>query len=155
MTNKTVFLTQEGLEKLEAELLELKTVKRKEIAERIQEAKDLGDLSENAEYSDAKEEQGFIESRIMDIEQMLKRAEVIATHTSGGVVQIGSTVKARDGQRKEWVFQIVGSSEADPGQHRISNESPLGKAFLNHSAGERVSVQAPGGNSEYTIVSIE
>lgn len=155
MTNKTVFLTQEGLEKLETELQELKTVKRKEIAERIQEAKDLGDLSENAEYSDAKEEQGFIESRIMELEQMLKRVEVIATNASTGVVQIGSTVKAKDTLRTTWVFQIVGSSEADPSQHRISNESPLGKAFLNHSAGERVSVQAPGGNSEYTIVSIE
>lgn len=154
MNNKKVFLTEEGLQKLQAELQELKTVKRKEVSERIQFAKDLGDLSENAEYSDAKEEQGFIEARINEIDQMLKNVEVIGTPEKSDLVQIGSTVTVRDSKKKDMVFTIVGSSEADPIKQRISNESPLGKAFLNQRVNDTVQVKTPVGEITYTIVSI-
>lgn len=154
MTDKTLYVTAEGLKKLEDELHELKTVKRKEIAERIADAKELGDLSENAEYHDAKEEQGFVESRIIELEQQLKHVEIIDHKKNTSQVEVGSkvTVKSAAG---EMTLTIVGSSEADPSQQRISNESPMGEAFLGRSVGETVDVQTPTGSTPYEIVAVE
>lgn len=151
-----MFVTEEGLQKIEDELKYLKTAKRKEIAERIHEAKELGDLSENAEYIEAKEEQGFIESRIMELEQMIKNSEMIEHTQNTSVVQIGSTIVVKElVTEQEIEYLIVGSSEANPLQRRISNESPVGQAFLNHNVGDTVIVQTPNGETQYEIVSVK
>ncbi|MFH1426667.1 MAG: transcription elongation factor GreA [Candidatus Kerfeldbacteria bacterium] len=155
MEQKTIYITEEGLKKLKDELHGLKTVKRKEIAERIQEAKELGDLSENAEYIEAKEEQGFIESRVLELEQMIKNAEVISHPTNDDIIQIGSAFTATSDAGLTVSFSIVGSSEADPSKNLISNESPLGQAFLGHKTGESVTVVTPKGDTVYTIESIK
>lgn len=155
MTNSVQsYVTKEGLEKLKLELKELKTSKRKEIASRIQEAKELGDLSENAEYAEAKTEQAFIEGRIIEIENLLKNATVIGGETGKGVVQVGSAVtfNGPDGERK---YTIVGSNEANPAQGLISNESPLGQAFLGSKVGDKVEVRLPKGAVHYVVKSIE
>jgi transcription elongation factor GreA len=153
--DKKLYVTAEGLKKIQNELSELKQVKRKEISERIQDAKELGDLSENAEYQEAKEEQGFIESRIMELEQMLKNAEVIKHRKNTKVVLIGSKICVSDIKGNDLTYTIVGSSEADPMKSLISNESPIGKAFLNREVGDSVVVQTPGGEQSYTIKSVE
>jgi len=148
MTTKQ-FVTAEGLEKLTAELHQLKTEKRKELANRIQDAKELGDLSENAEYQEAKNEQSFVEGRIAEIEDTLKNAEII-NHTNSGVVQVGSTLTVKMlGAEQE--FTIVGSNEANPPAGRISNESPLGRAFLGRKVGDITKVSTPRGEVEATI----
>ncbi len=151
----TTFLTADGLQKLQTELQERKTVTRRDIANRIQEAKELGDLSENAEYSAAKDDQALNESRIIELEEKLKNYEVISASHSDHV-QLGSTIviKAK-GSKTPMTLMIVGSSEADPANQKISNESPMGQAFLGHGAGDVVTVEAPGGKIEYTISSIE
>lgn len=154
MNQKKIFVTKEGLKKIEEELANLKSVKRKEIAERIQDAKELGDLSENAEYIEAKEEQGFIESRIIELSQMVKNVELISHQTNKNIVQIGSTVRVRDEEEKEERYLIVGSSEADPLNKKISNESPFGCAFLGHKVGDRVTIQTPKGTRVLGIVGI-
>ncbi|MBI2411060.1 MAG: transcription elongation factor GreA [Candidatus Kerfeldbacteria bacterium] len=154
MTKKT-FITKAGLQKIQDELQELKTTKRKEIANRIQEAKELGDLSENAEYIEAKEEQGFVESRIIELEQMLKNTELIAPSKKIQGVQIGSTITITGPGDIKMTYTIVGSSEADPKGNFISNESPLGAAFLGRDAGDDVTVRTPNGEVSYTIVSVE
>lgn len=147
------YLTREGLAKLKIELKELKSVKRKEIAARIQEAKELGDLSENAEYAEAKDQQGFTEGRIIELENVIKNATVISDDATGGVVQIGSTMmlKVESGEKQ---YTIVGSNEADPAKGLISNESPLGQAFLGRKVGETVEVKVPKGVVKYKIVKI-
>jgi transcription elongation factor GreA len=151
---KQTFITQEGFEKLSAELQELKTAKRKEIAGRIQEAKELGDLSENAEYSEAKNEQAFVEGRILEISGMLKQAVIIENnHGASQDVQVGSTVTAKGPQGNQ-DFTIVGSNEADPPAGRISNESPTGAAFLGKRVGAKVAVVAPRGTVEYEVLAI-
>lgn len=147
------YLTREGFAKLKAELKQLKLVKRKEIATRIQEAKELGDLSENAEYSEAKSEQGFIEGRIIELENTLKNAVVISEDRAGGVVTVGSQLKVKT-ETGELSFTIVGSNEADPGKGLISNESPLGQAFLGHRVGDTVEVTVPAGTVKYRLLSI-
>jgi transcription elongation factor GreA len=154
MHNKKLFVTADGLKKIQEELDELKTTKRKEIAERIHEAKELGDLSENAEYIEAKEEQGFVETRILDLEQMLKNTEMISHTTNTSTVQIGSTisVKSPAGTAE---YTIVGSSEADPIAHKISNESPMGQAFLGHNVGDTVTVHTPTGDILFEILSVK
>ena len=147
------YLTREGLAKLKVELKQLKTVKRKEIALRIQEAKELGDLSENAEYAEAKSEQGFIEGRIIEIENTLKNAVVISEEKSSGLVKVGSSLKVKTNDN-EMTLTIVGSNEANPGNGLISNESPLGQALLGHKVGDQVEGKVPAGVVKYKILSI-
>ncbi|MCW1929768.1 MAG: transcription elongation factor GreA [Candidatus Kerfeldbacteria bacterium] len=155
MNTKKNFVTGDGLKKMQDELDELKTTKRKEIAERIADAKELGDLSENAEYIEAKEEQGFVESRILELEQMLKNVEVIAHKKNTKVVQIGSTVEVKNTSTKaKTSYTIVGSSEADPASFKISNESPFGEGFLNKEVGDKVNVKTPTGEVPFEIISI-
>lgn len=146
-------LTPEGLAKLQQELLELKEIKRPATAERIKLAKEFGDLSENAEYHEAKEEQGFIEGRIMELEQLIKTAQVVTPRTSKDIVGVGSRVQVeKDDQVLE--FFIVGSTEADPINRKISLESPLGQALLDHKIGEEVEVSLPASKVKYKIVGI-
>ncbi len=149
-----VYLSQEGFEKLKKELHELKTIKRKEIIERIETAKELGDLSENAEYADAKEEQSFIEGKIMELEEMVNNAVIIEKDQKSGWVSIGSIIKIKsNGEEKE--YTIVGSNEADPVHGKISNESPLGQAFLGKRVGDEVEVTVPKGIIKYRIIEIK
>jgi transcription elongation factor GreA len=146
------YVTKEGLEKLKKELNELKNVRRKEVAARIEVAKDMGDLSENAEYNEAKEEQGFVEGRIAELEALVPNA-VIIERGNEQMVSVGSTVRI-EANGKEREYTIVGASEADPVKGRISNESPLGTAFLGKSAGDSVEVKVPSGKIVYHIISI-
>lgn len=156
MSEKKIVLTYEGLRKREEELEELKTVKRKEVAEKIKEARGQGDLSENAEYDSAKEEQAEIESRIVFLEKMLRNAEVIdEEEVSTEVISIGATVKIFDIELDEEVeYTIVGSAEADPMGGRISNESPVGMGLLGRKAGETVIIDAPDGDVEFRVIEI-
>jgi transcription elongation factor GreA len=148
-----IYLSKEGLEKIKQELLELKTVRRKAVVERIKEAKDFGDLSENSEYEDAKNEQAFIEGRIQELENILKKAKIIPK-AQGDKVSIGSKVKVKiDGVEETYI--LVGRDEADPSSGKISFDSPLGRALLNKSKGDEVEVKTPSGNIKYKIVSIE
>ena len=146
MAKQTV-ITDEGLKKLEAELDELKTVKRKEVAEKIKVALGYGDLSENSEYDEAKNEQAIIEGRIAEIENQLKNVRVLDNTELGTEnVHIGSTVTVREkGGDEAETYRIVGSTEADPLGGRISDESPIGKALLGHRKGDEVEVETPGG----------
>ena len=147
------YLTAERLEELKNELNELKTVKRAEVAERLKRAKELGDLSENAEYMEAREEQNQVETRVVELEDMIKNASIIK-QTGGNKVHIGSTVELeRNGQKM--VFVIVGLHEADPSAGKISNESPLGKSFLEKKAGDVVKVKTPAGEASYKILSVK
>jgi len=156
MSEKKTMLTREGLNKLEAELQDLKVVRRREVAQLIKEARSQGDLSENAEYDAAKEEQAAVEARIVQLEKMLRNAELIDEESLGGeVVSIGSKVKVLYmEENEEEDYLIVGSTEADPGNHRISNESPLGLALIGRGQGDVVSVEAPMGLIEYRILEI-
>lgn len=148
----TFFVTKEGLDKLRKELNELKNVRRKEIAGRIEIAKDMGDLSENAEYHEAKDEQGFIEGRIAELEVLLSSA-VIIERSADGCVSVGSTVRvSANGKEKE--YTIVGASEADPLAGKISNESPLGKAFIGRCEGDTIEVAVPTGKMIYSIIKV-
>lgn len=147
-------LTKDGLKKLRDELEERRTVVRQRIALLIKEAKEQGDLSENAEYSEAKHEQGENESRIAELEASLKEAVVARHNSRASGVQIGSTVKALL-RGREMSFTIVGSNEVDPSAGKISHESPLGKAFLNKEKGARVSIDTPAGSMEYEILGVE
>ena len=156
MDEKETILTPEGLRKLEEELEFLKTVKRKEVAERIKQSKEFGDLMENSEYEDAKNEQAFIEGRILTVEGMLRNAKVINDHdVRSDVVTVGSTVHLADEAGEELTYTIVGSPEADPRRDRISNESPVGRALLGKRRGETVTVKAPAGTIRYTIRAIK
>ena len=152
-------VTKEGLKQLQDELEELKTVKRKEVADRLKEAISYGDLSENSEYQEAKNEQAFIEGRILELEQMIKNAKIIsdkkaATKTKD--IQIGTTVTVRnktDGDDPV-VYTIVGSTEANPLEQKISNESPVGKALLGHKKGDTVDVATPAGAFKYEVMKV-
>lgn len=151
---KPQYISKEGLEELKKELQNLKTVKRREIAQRLQEAKSLGDLSENAEYLEAKESQSALETRILELEEIIKHSRVIEKPTKKNYVSIGSTVGVKfDGKARE--FTIVGSEEANPAEGRISNESPLGRAFLGRKTGEEVEVKTPKGKVRYKILNIK
>jgi transcription elongation factor GreA len=152
MNNKPVYLTAEGLAKLKAELEHLITVERPRVAGRIHDAKLDGDITENAEYEDAKQEQSFLEGRIATLESQLKNAEVIAK-ANGDKVGIGSKVVIKGGDGEE-TFTIVGSAEAAPREGRISNESPVGAALMGHKKGDKVTVQAPAGPVSYTVVRV-
>lgn len=154
MTDHVTYLTKEGFEKLKTELDTLVHVRRKEIASRIQEAKELGDLSENAEYQEAKNEQAFNEGRIEELESTLRHAQVIIDGQPGnGQVQVGSKVQAHV-KDNTVDLEIVGSNEADPPTGRISNESPLGQALLGKQAGQTVTIATPKGPAEYTIIKV-
>lgn len=152
--NKKVLLTEDGLKKLHEELRVLKEERRKEVIERIQEAISHGDLSENADYAQAKEEQAFIEGRIQEIEEMIKNAEIIAHNGNHNFVSVGSTVGLKT-SGKEVKYTIVGSNEANPSAGKISNESSVGKALIGAKLKEKVEVQTPVGVTEYEIISIE
>ncbi|MBP9802024.1 transcription elongation factor GreA [Patescibacteria group bacterium] len=147
-------LTQEGLEKLQLELADLVTNKRKQVAERIKTAKEFGDLSENAEYQEAKEEQSFVEGRILELESIIKSSTVAETASVKDIVNIGSTVKVeRDSKVSE--FTIVGSTEGDPANNRISVESPLGAAFFGAKVGQEIEINLPIGKTIYKILAIK
>lgn len=155
-----VLVTKEGLKKLKDELDLLKTTKRGEIAARLKEAISYGDLSENAEYEEAKNEQAFVEGRILELEKQIKNARIITEHDTktvkGKVIEIGSVVTVRnktDDDEPE-TYTIVGSMEANPIEHKISNESPIGKALLNHEKGDIVDVTAPAGKFKYEVLKV-
>ena len=155
---KDVILTPEGLEKLKDEIEYLSTTKRREVAERIKEAREFGDISENSEYDDAKNEQAMLESRIASLEDKLRSASVIdASELSADVVRVGSVVHVKDaGSGRELVYTIVGSTEANPSENRLSNESPVGKGLLGRRRGDTVKVQLPSGKQrELTVTDIE
>ena len=154
--NKEILLTQEGYQKLEDEVEHLKSVRRREVAERIKVAISFGDISENAEYDEAKNEQAQVEERIIKLENMLRKAVIIdESKIDSNIVTIGSIVKVYDKEFEEEVeYTIVGSAEADPYEGKISNESPVGKALLGSAKGETVEVQVPDGIAKFEILEI-
>lgn len=156
---KTTFVTRDGFKQLQDELEHLKDVRRKEVAGRLQEAISYGDLSENSEYEEAKNEQAFVEGRILELEEKVKHAKII-THKQGQakVVELGGVVKIKRVKPREGEFEeytLVGSTEADPLNHRISNESPIGAALLDHKVGDEVDVHVPAGKVTYKIVNLK
>jgi transcription elongation factor GreA len=155
-TGKQVILTYEGVRKLEEELEYLKTVKRKEVTQKIKTALSFGDLSENSEYDEAKNEQAFVEGRIANLENMLKSAKVIDEEDiTTDTVNVGATVKVKDLEFDDEIeYTIVGSAEADPGQLKISNESPIGRNLLGKKVGDTVEVSVPDGVIKYNILEI-
>lgn len=156
MPEKKIMLTQDGYNKLVEKLDYMKSVKRIEISERLKAAIALGDLSENSEYDDAKNEQGRLESEISELEAKLRNSEIIAAQTSTGKIVIGSTVTVRDVELDEVAtYMIVGSTEADPDDNKISDESPLGTALLGKAAGVTVQVHAPAGVIEFEILDVK
>jgi len=153
----TNFLTKEGFKKLQEELDYLRTVKRQEVAERLHEAMEGGELIENAEYEAAKNEQAFVEGRIQELDLLLATAQIIEENgksKKSDVVQVGSKVTIKEGNFDAETFTIVGAAEANPRQGKISNESPIGKAILGHKAGDVVKVETPGGNYNVKIIKI-
>lgn len=157
MEGKKNILTYEGLKKYEDELHELKVYKRKEVAQKIKEAREQGDLSENAEYDAAKDEQGDIEARIVELEKILKNAEVVVEdEVELDKINIGCVVKIKDMEAKqELTYQIVGSTEANSLKGRISNESPVGSALIGAKVGETVKVEVPAGVLKYKVLEIQ
>src|SRR3954468_3029595 len=154
---KDVILTPEGLENLKKEIEHLSTTKRREVAERIKEAREFGDISENSEYDDAKNEQAMLESRIATLEDKLRSASVIEkSELSRDVVRVGSQVHVTDEKGKKLAYTIVGSTEADPSANRLSNESPVGKALVGRKQGDAVVVVLPSGKQrELKVTKIE
>lgn len=156
MEEKKTLLTQAGYDKLVEKLDELKSVRRIEVSERLKAAIALGDLSENSEYDDAKNEQGRLESEISELEAKLRNSEIIQASTGTGKVTIGSTVTIRDVELDDVeTYMIVGSTEADPANNKISDESPLGVAILGKSAGAVVQVHAPAGVVEFELLDVK
>jgi transcription elongation factor GreA len=154
---KEVVLTKDGYEKLKQEIELLSTEKRREVAERIRVAREFGDIAENAEYDDAKNEQMMLEHRIATLEERLRAARVIdKSEITSDVVSIGATVRLRDVEANKTVeYQIVGSAEANPAENKLSNESPVGKAILGKKKGETVEVTAPRGAMKFKIMDIK
>ncbi|MEC0373234.1 transcription elongation factor GreA [Paenibacillus chibensis] len=157
MSDKEVILTQDGLKKLEDELENLKSVKRREVAERIKVAIGYGDISENSEYEDAKNEQAFIEGRIITLEKMLRNARIINNdEINTDIVGVGATVIVKDLEYGDTMeYTIVGTAESDPLNNKISNESPVGKAILGKQKGTTVDVNVPAGVIQYKIIDIK
>jgi len=156
MAEKQVMLTVEGLKKLEEKLDHLKTVRRGAVAERIKQAIEFGDISENSEYEDAKNEQAFIEGEIMTLEKMLRNSQIIEDGADNETVHLGCTVTIKDIEFNEDLqYTIVGSAEADPTEFKISNESPVGQAILGQKVGSIVEVHVPAGVLEYKILEIK
>lgn len=148
------YLSEERLKELQKELETLKTTSRLEVAEHLKRAKEYGDLSENAEYVEAREEQSQLETRIFELEELLKRAVIIKKHEGSGVVEVGSKVSAKkNGTMLQ--YTIVGSNESKPEEGKISNESPIGRALLGHKVGDSVMVTTPSGQAAYQITKIE
>ncbi len=155
MAEKEVVLTLEGIKKMEQELDFLRSVKRREVAERIKQAREYGDISENSEYEDAKNEQSFVEGRILTLEKTLRNAKVLDEAEHHDVVSLGSVVKLKDLESNEEVeYSIVGTLEADPKVSRISNESPVGRAIMGQRVGAVVDVETPGGTVKYAVLAI-
>jgi transcription elongation factor GreA len=154
MTEKPMYLTKEGRARLEAEIEELETVGRKDVAERIRQAKELGDISESGEYEDAKNKQAFLEGRIREIRNILNNAQLIEEETGTREVRVGSSVTVRyeDGEEEEWM--IVGAAEANPRNGKISNESPIGSALLGAKPRQKVLATTPNGVTKLTVVKI-
>ncbi len=154
---KEVILTPAGHKKLKEEIEHLSTVKRREVAERIKQAREFGDIAENSEYDDAKNEQAMLEHRIATLEERLKNARVIAKNEiTTDVVSVGTRVRLRDVDAKETIeYTIVGSAEANPAEQKLSNESPVGKAIIGRKKGETVEVTAPRGSLKYKIMDIQ
>lgn len=150
----SIIYTEQGLEKMKSELKEIKEIKLKEVAVRIKDAKDLGDLSENAEYHEAKNEQAFLYGRALELEKKIKEGTVIQKSSGGSTVYAGCHVKVEN-EGDVMDFELVGSEESDPLNGRISIDSPIGSALSGHDKGEEVSVFAPGGETKYKILSIE
>lgn len=150
---KKIYVTKEGLEELKKELEQLGKVKRPEVLERVSAARAMGDLSENSEYTAAREELSLIDGRIEELTEILKNVEIIKEGGSGKTIQLGSKVIVSVGNKKE-EFALVGEWEADPHNKKISHESPLGKALLGKNVGEKIEVEAPAGKIAYTVVSI-
>ncbi len=153
---KEVALTREGALRLEEELRHLETVRRREVGDRIKEAKEFGDISENSEYDDAKNEQAWVESRIAEINQILAHASIIEAPARSDKVKLGSQVELEDAETKEvHKYRLVGSAEADPAHDRISNESPVGRAIMGAKKGDAVKVSTPSGRViEYRVLKI-
>lgn len=149
------FLTPEGFKKLQDELEYLRTVKRNEVANRLHEAMDGGELIENAEYEAAKNEQAFVEGRIQELDLILATARVIEESENGDVVQVGSKITIQETGFSPETYTIVGAAEANPREGLISNESPIGKALINHRSGEKINVEAPGGTFSVQIIKVE
>ena len=156
MAEKQIMLTEEGLKKLEVKLEHLKTVRRTQVAERIKQAIEFGDISENSEYEDAKNEQAFIGGEIMTLEKMLRNSQIISdADKNKDEVRLGCTVKIKDIEFDEILeYSIVGSAEADPTEFKISNESPVGQAIIGQKVGKVVEVQVPAGVLKYEILEI-
>src|SRR4028118_629089 len=158
MTDKNLELvTPEGLEKLHTELAHLTEVRRKEIADRIRQAREFGDISENSEYDDAKNEQYLLERRISEVQRRLRNAKIVdPSDVDTGAVDLGTRVTLRVvGKDTERTFQIVGANESDPGSGKLSHASPVGRAVLRRRVGEKVTVSTPRGATEYEIVNVE
>ncbi len=154
--HKTIPITEEGLAMLQEELEYLRTVGRAEVAQRIGDAKSDGDISENAGYDEAKNQQAFLEGRIMELEQKIKYAVVIQNHdTPAGQVGLGRSVTIQEvGYPDQETYLLVGSAEANPSNGRISNESPMGRSLMSKKVGDHISVETPGGTLEFEIVAI-
>ena len=148
------FLTREGFDKLQEELDHLRTVRRQEIANRLHEAMEGGELIENAEYEDAKNEQAFVEGRIKEIEILLATARVISEEEKSETIQVGTKVTIKEEGSEQETYTIVGAAEANPRSGKISNESPLGRALLNRKAGETIKIEAPAGSFEVQIIKV-
>jgi transcription elongation factor GreA len=155
MGNQAVYLTDKGRQKLEAELEHLKTVRRQEVAERLHEALEGGELIENAEMEAAKNEQAFVEGRILELEDILSRAKKIEKTGADGVVHVGDTVTIKEGRHKPETYTIVGAAEASPKDGLISNESPLGQGLLEKNVGDVVEVKTPSGVRKVRITDVE
>jgi len=157
VVDREIILTPEGFQSLKEEVEYLSSVKRDEVAERIRAARDFGDISENSEYDDAKNEQAMLEARIYSLEERLRSAIVIdSDQVATDVVGVGTKVTLQDMQRGDVVqYAIVGSSEADPGAHKLSNESPVGRAILGHKPGDKVTVAVPQGSKKFKVLAID
>jgi|SRR5450759_97115 transcription elongation factor GreA len=153
--SEQTFLTRDGLKKLEEELNFLRSVRRVQVAERLHNAQEDGELIENAEYEDAKNEQAFLEGKILSLEAMLSNAVIINNDGPDGVVSLGNKVTIKEAGGKPEVYQLVGAAEANPKDGRISNESPLGRALLGRKVGDDVKVNAPSGTLSFRVVAID
>jgi transcription elongation factor GreA len=154
MTQQPIYLTPEGEKKLKAELAELTGPRREELSKRLRSAIQMGDLSENADYHKAKEDQGFLEGRIQEIEATLRRA-VIVEKTNSDIVTVGSQVTVQEDNFPPETYSVVGAKEADPRSGKISNESPIGRALMDHKTGDIVVAETPGGQIKFKILKVE
>ena len=155
MAEQVTYLTREGLKKLEEELEHLRTTRRAEVAERLHQAMEDGELIENAEYEAAKNEQAFVEGRILTVEMILSDAVIIEENGPSGIVRVGSTVRVQEDGGKPEKYTIVGAAEANPAKGLISNESPLGRSLLGRKVGDEVKVNAPAGMLSFRVAGID